>query len=57
MNTLNYIILIIGLIVISAIWNIIAAKNRKKGILIVTISVSILSIIVYFLQSTLWPVV
>lgn len=56
MNGLNYIILIIGLIIISVLWNIIAAKNRKKEILIVTISVSILSVIVYFLQSTLWPI-
>lgn len=56
MNGLNYSILIIGLIIISVLWNIIAAKNRKKEILIVTISVSILSVIVYFLQSTLWPI-
>lgn len=57
MNSLNYIVLVVGLILISLLWNVISNKDRKKEIRIVTISVSILSVVVYFLQSTLWPIV
>lgn len=51
MNRLNYIVLIIGLISISTFWNLIVPKHRKKETLIVTICLSVLSLVVYFLQS------
>lgn len=56
MNSLNYIVLVVGLILISVLWNAISSKDRKKEIMIVTVSLSILSVVVYFLQSTLWPI-
>ena len=50
---LNWIVLIVGLILIGLFWNKIASPDRKKETQIVTIVFLVLGIVVYFLQTTL----
>jgi RsiW-degrading membrane proteinase PrsW (M82 family) len=52
MNALNYIVLIIGLILISVFWFSICPRDRKRETVFVSIGMTILGIVVYFLQST-----
>ena len=56
MNAFNYMVLIVGLILICGFWNLIGPKERRKETLIISVSLSILSIVVYFLQSTFAPI-
>ena len=49
---LNWIVLIVGLILIGLFWNKIASPERKKATRIVTIVFLVLGIVVFFLQTT-----
>lgn len=55
MDTLNYAVLIIGLLGIGIFWNVISIKERKKETLVVTISLFVLGIIFYIAQNVLFP--
>lgn len=55
MDTLNYIVLTVGLLVISLFWNIIGPKDRAKETRMVTTGIFVLGMLVYFLQSTFLP--
>ncbi len=55
MDILNYIVLITGLIIVGIFWNVISSKERKKETRIVTSCLFVLSVVVYFLQSSIWP--
>lgn len=52
MDAFNYIILIAGLVGISVFWHFICPKDRRKETTVVSIGMTCLGIIVYFLQNT-----
>lgn len=55
MDALNYIVLAVGMLAIGLFWNIIGPKERAKETRSVTIGIFIFGMVVYFLQSTLFP--
>lgn len=57
MDTVNYIILIVGLALIGVFWNIISPKERKSETRIVTVSLFVLGVLAYIIQSLAWPII
>lgn len=55
MDVLNYVVLVVGLLLIGLFWNFLSPKERKKETRIVTICLFILGVVVYIVQSCVWP--